>query len=65
MPNPSGNKVNEVSTDTSFPKIEKSSASIVKVDCIAYSGLKVITVVKKRMFVDLLSMLVRKNLLSE
>ena len=65
MPNHSGNKFNEISIDTSIPKTEKSSASIFKVDCITDSVLKVRTVVKKRMFVDLLSMLVRKNLLSE
>ena len=65
MPNPSVNKFNEISSDTSLPKTENSAASIGKVDCITVSVLKVRTVVKKRMFVDLLSMLIRKNMLSE
>ena len=65
MPNPSGNKVNGISSDTSLPKTENSSAGVGKVDCITNSVLKVRTVVKNRMFVDLLSMLIRKNMLSE
>jgi hypothetical protein len=27
MPNPSGNKINQISSDTSLPKTENSSAS--------------------------------------
>ena len=46
MPNPSGNKINEISSDTSLPKTENSSASIGKGDCITDSALKVSTVVK-------------------
>jgi hypothetical protein len=65
MPNPSGNKINEISSDTSLPKTQNSSASIGKGDCITDSVLKVRTVVKNRMFVDLLSILIRKNMLSE
>ena len=61
MPNPSGNKINQISSDTSLPKTENSSASIGKGDCITDSVLKVITVVKNRMFVDLLSILIRKK----
>ena len=48
MPNPCGNKVNEISSDTSLPKTENSSANIVEVDCIMDSVLKVSTVVKKQ-----------------
>ena len=65
MPNSSGNKINEISSDTFLPKTENSSASVGKGDCITDSVLKVITVVKNRMFVDLLSILIRKNMLSE
>ena len=65
MPNPSGNKINQISSDTSLPKTENSSASIGKGDSITDSVLKVRTVVKNRMFVDLLSILIRKNMLSE
>ena len=65
MPNPSGNKINEISSDTSLPKTQNSSDSIGKGHCITDSVLKVRTVVKNRMFVDLLSILIRKNMLSE
>ena len=65
MPNPSGNKVNENSSDTSLPETEKSSTSIGKVDCGTDSILKVRNVVKSRMFIDLLSKLIRKNTLIE
>ena len=65
MPNPSGNKVNEISSDTSLPATEKSSTSIGKVYCGTDSILKVRNVVKSRMFVELLSMLIRKNTLIE
>jgi hypothetical protein len=65
MPNSSGNKINEISSDTSLPKTQNSSDSISKGHCITDSVLKVRTVVKNRMFVDLLSILIRKNMLSE
>jgi len=65
MPNPSGNKVNEISSDTLLPETENSSASIGKVDCGTNSVMKVRTNVKSRMFIDLLFMLIRKNMLSE
>ena len=65
MPNPSVNKVNDISSDTSVPVTENSSASIAKVECDMDSELKFRKVVKSRMFINLLSMLNRKNMLSE
>ena len=55
MPISSGNKVNEISSATSIPETENSSASYGNIDCGTVSVLKVRTVVKNRMFVDLLS----------
>ena len=65
MPNPSGNKVNEKSSHTSLPETEKSSTSIGKVDCVTDIVLKFRNDVKSRMIIDLLFMLIRKNMLSE
>ena len=65
MPNPGGNKVNEISSDTSIPETENSSASNGKIGRGTNSVMKVRTNVKSRMFIDLLFMLIRKNMLSE
>ena len=65
MHNLSGNKVNEISSDTVLPETENSSTSIGKVDCVTRSVLVARNIVKSRMLIDLLSMLIRKNMLSE